>query len=65
MATYKERLEFLIERGAIGIDTVNLNGMPQKVFYFEATEVAIPPDVETVEEAIDWAIKVKIGGTSE
>jgi len=63
MATYRERLEWLIKNQIVG--TGMTEGNLQNVLWANGVEMNIPYGIKTIEEAIDWAIENGIGGTSE
>ena len=66
MASYKERLQWLIDRKFVSIGvTEEGKGPVRKVLYCEAIEITIPHGVKTVEEAIDVTIENGIGGANE
>jgi hypothetical protein len=62
MASYKERLRFLTDRGFVGIGWNEDH--TKKILYCESIEITIPHGVKTVEEAIDVAIENGIGGAT-
>jgi hypothetical protein len=65
MATYKDRLKWLVDRGFIGVTEETYDGHKWAVLYIEGVELEVSDPALPVEKAIDELMERGVAGTHE